>query len=44
MIGLKQYVKIHLIPDDESLWLEKEFEKFIDKRAELIIEKISSYL
>ena len=40
----KQYVKIHLIPDDESLWLEKEFEKFIDKRAELIIEKISSYL
>lgn len=40
----EQYVKIHLIPDDESLWLEKEFEKFIDKRAELIIEKISSYL
>lgn len=40
----KQYMKIHLIPDDESLWLEKEFEKFIDKRAELIIEKISSYL
>ncbi|MBN6076759.1 DUF262 domain-containing protein [Aggregatibacter actinomycetemcomitans] len=39
----EQYLKIHLIPTDKSLWLEENFEDFIDNRAELIIKKIESY-
>jgi len=37
------YVQIHLIPNDESLWDEEQFFKFIEKRAEMILEKINKY-
>jgi len=37
------YITTHLIPNDESLWDEKMFETFIEKRAELILEKILEY-
>jgi uncharacterized protein with ParB-like and HNH nuclease domain len=37
------YMSLHLIPNDESLWDEKCFEDFIEKRAELILEKILKY-
>ena len=38
------YIETHLIPIDESLWIEDKFLKFRDERAKLIIEKINSYL
>lgn len=38
-----QYVKMHLIPTDETLWLEEKFEDFIKNRAKLIVNKINSY-
>jgi hypothetical protein len=37
------YMSLHLIPKDESLWHEERFEDFIEKRAELILEKILRY-
>ncbi|RAJ11075.1 uncharacterized protein DUF1524 [Chitinophaga skermanii] len=40
----KSFVKSHLIPLDESLWLEAEFEKFIEAREKLILNKITSYM
>ena len=39
----QMYMSRHLIPNDESLWNEDRFEDFIEKRAELILEKILKY-
>ncbi|OEU80579.1 MAG: hypothetical protein BA873_02195 [Desulfobulbaceae bacterium C00003063] len=38
------FVKSHLIPDDESMWGENRFTDFTEKRAGLILAKISKYL
>ncbi|BCB95758.1 hypothetical protein JZK55_06800 [Dissulfurispira thermophila] len=38
------YVKIHLIPSDETLWDEAKFKEFIEERSKLIIEKINEYV
>ena len=38
------YIKRHLIPEDESLWSEKNFESFISDRSLKILEKIKQYL
>ena len=38
------YIKIHLIPEDETLWTEDNFEKFKDARAKLILDKITNYV
>lgn len=38
------YFKRHLIPTDETIWSEDNFEDFIDKRAELLITKIKKYI
>ncbi len=38
------YTMKHLIPTDESIWTEDKFEDFIEKRAELILDKIRTNL
>ncbi|TGO03030.1 hypothetical protein PN36_14010 [Candidatus Thiomargarita nelsonii] len=38
------FVKRHLIPDDEGMWGESRFADFLEKRAGLILAKISKYL
>lgn len=38
------YLLKHLIPTDESIWTEDKFEDFIEKRAELILDKIRTNL
>lgn len=38
------FVKLHLIPIDETLWVEDKFEDFIEARAKLILKKISRYV
>lgn len=38
------YIKRHSIPIDETIWIEDSFEKFIDERARLIIDKIKKYV
>lgn len=38
------YVRLHLIPSDETLWTEDKFEDFIEARAELILEKLNTYV
>jgi len=38
------YALKHLIPTDESIWTEDKFEDFIEKRAELILDKIRTNL
>lgn len=37
------FVKLHLIPIDESLWLEDKFVQFTEERAKLILEKLKKY-
>jgi hypothetical protein len=37
------FVKLHLIPIDESLWVESKFEDFSCARSELILGKLSQY-
>lgn len=37
------FIKLHLIPSDESLWTENKFEDFTEKRAELILKKLEKY-
>jgi hypothetical protein len=37
------YVKLHLIPTDETLWTEDKFEDFIEARATLILSKLTTY-
>ena len=39
-----EYIKRHLIPIDESIWGEEHFEDFINKRSDLIVDKIKGYL
>lgn len=39
----KAYLKMHLIPENETLWREDNFEDFIKERSELIINKINSH-
>lgn len=34
------FVKLHLIPTDESIWTEDKFEDFIAERAKLILNKL----
>ena len=36
------YVKYHLIPTDEAIWLEDKFPEFSEERAKLILEKINA--
>ena len=38
------YMKLHLIPSDETLWIEDKFEDFIEARGELIIKKLEEYV
>ena len=38
------YILKHLIPTDETIWTEDKFEDFIEKRAELILNKIITNL
>ena len=38
------FVKRHLIPHDEAIWGESKFYDFIEKRAMLILAKISKHL
>lgn len=38
-----QYLNMHLIPTDESLWGEDNFESFIEERSKLILNKIKIY-
>lgn len=40
----KQYLNMHLIPDDQNLWNEENFEDFIAERSKLIINKIKEPL
>ncbi|MEY3416726.1 MAG: hypothetical protein RL060_837 [Bacteroidota bacterium] len=37
------FVKLHLIPTDETLWTEDKFEEFTEKRAEQILTKLTKY-
>ena len=39
----KAFVRLHLIPADESLWTEDRFEDFTEKRAEIILTKLEKY-
>ncbi|MCG3702675.1 DUF262 domain-containing protein [Aliarcobacter butzleri] len=39
-----QYIDIHLIPKDKSLWEQNKFEEFLSKRSELMVEKLESYI
>jgi hypothetical protein len=34
----------HLIPSDESIWIEDKFEDFITAMALLILKKITGYV
>jgi hypothetical protein len=37
------FTKLHLIPTDETLWVEHKFEYFLEERAKLIVTKIDNY-
>lgn len=37
------FVKLHLIPTDETLWIEDRFEEFAEERAKLILTKLTKY-
>jgi len=37
------YINIHLIPADETLWTEDNFQEFIDARAKLILNKLAKH-
>lgn len=37
------FVKLHLIPTDETIWSEDKFEDFIEERAKLILTKLAKY-
>lgn len=38
------FIKLHLIPLDESLWIEERFDDFIEERTKLILEKLYQFL
>ena len=35
------YIRYHLIPTNEMIWVEDEFQEFSEERAILILEKIN---
>ncbi len=37
------FIKLHLIPVDENIWIEDKFEDFIEERAKIILTKIGKY-
>jgi len=37
------FIKLHLIPTDETLWTEDKFENFTEERAKLILTKLTKY-
>ena len=37
------FVKLHLIPTDETIWTEDKFEDFIEERAKLILTNLTKY-
>lgn len=37
------FVKLHLIPTDETLWVEDKFEEFSEVRSQLILEKLAKH-
>jgi uncharacterized protein with ParB-like and HNH nuclease domain len=37
------FVKLHLIPNNETIWTEDKFEEFVEERAKLILIKIKAY-
>ena len=38
------YLSRHLIPSNEKLWNESDFELFLEERSELIFDKVKKYL
>lgn len=38
------YLSRHLIPTDESLWLEENFASFVTVRAQMIVDKVWEYI
>ena len=38
------YLNRHLIPSEELLWFEKNFEQFVTKRAQMIVEKVQEFV
>lgn len=40
----KKYLKLHCIPDDPKLWKISNYEKFLEKRQELLEAKLSEYI
>jgi uncharacterized protein with ParB-like and HNH nuclease domain len=39
----KAFMKLHLIPADESIWVESKFELFLAERAKLILAKLDEH-
>lgn len=37
------FIKLHLIPEDEAIWVEGEFENFSKERGRLILTKLVDY-
>ena len=42
--NLPNYLKVHLIPEDTSLWYSDSFDKFLEARLKMIANKIQSSL
>ncbi len=40
----KDYLKIHLIPNDNKLWISSNFNDFLEERAKLIVKKLKKEL
>lgn len=40
----QEYLSLHLIPEDNSLWVISNFKKFLNARKKLIVEKINQAL
>jgi hypothetical protein len=36
----KEYLKIHLIPNDKELWKSNNFNDFLEERGKLIVNKL----
>jgi hypothetical protein len=39
-----EYLEMHLIPKDQELWRLENFERFVEERKRLILEKFSYML
>lgn len=44
LINKEDYLKRHLIPDDENLWTSDNYEKFVEERKKLITRKLEEKL